>query len=176
MKNVSFNWNNLIHEVEIYTTDRQFITVSGDAFNWSLVHQYYSCQLLDLFDYFDMDTITPKQIFFNFNKVDNVGVTLLIEERNKVVSRSEKYLRSMYIGPSMTFNNLANIIHKSYVHIISTSKDSDIDPNIKCKNYPYKKYKSYKDCDDEFILQEVLKIGLVPFWATDDYRIVTKKR
>ena len=76
----------------------------------------------------------------------------------------------------MTFNNLANTIRKSYVQIISTSKDSDLDQNIKCKNYPYKNYKTYKDCDDEFIFQEVLKIGLVPFWATDDYRTVTKIR
>ena len=169
-------WNRIVRSVGIFTTESRWIWLNGKNISWSIAEQFPSCQLLDLFDYFDMESITPKQIFFNFQKMDNIGVTLLIEERNKMLSRSVKYTRSMYIGPSMIFNNLANTIRKSYVQIISTSKDSDLDQNIKCKNYPYKNYKTYKDCDDEFIFQEVLKIGLVPFWATEDYRTVTKIR
>ena len=81
----------------------------------------------------------------------------------------------MYSGPSMEFENLATgTIRKSYVQIISISKDSDQDNNIKCKNYPFGHHHSYKDCDDQFIHQEVLKSGLMPFWATKNYTTVTK--
>ena len=80
----------------------------------------------------------------------------------------------MYSGPPMVINNLARTIKKSYVQIISISKDSELDDNIKCKNYPHGQYNSYKDCDDQFIYEEVSKTGLMPFWATKDYTTVTK--
>ena len=83
-------------------------------------------------------------------------------------------MRLMYSGPPMVINNLARTIKKSYVQIISISKDSELDDNIKCKNYPHGQYNSYKDCDDQFIYGEVSKSGLMPFWATKDYTTVTK--
>ena len=175
MKNVSFNWNNLIHEVEIYTTDLQIIKVSGDDFNWSFVHQYYSCQLLDLFDYFDMNTITPKQIIFYFYKVNYFDVTLIIDERNKITSRYLKYSRLMSSGPSLKLN-LNETMVIQVVDRISQSIYSEFDLEKKCQNYPNEQYESYKMCDDSFVQKEVSKTGLIPFWTTNNYSTVTKLR
>ena len=36
--------------------------------------------------------------------------------------------------------------------------------------------KKFKNCDDDFVYQEVLKTSLMPFWATENYTSVTKIR
>ena len=87
LKNVSFNWNDFVNEAAIYSIDKIYKIVNGGNIRWPIAEQYPSCQPLDLFDYFDMDAYTPLQIFFNFSIVDNMQVTLLIEDRNKVTSR-----------------------------------------------------------------------------------------
>ena len=84
---MSFNWIDLLEDAAIYSMDKKFIIVNGFNIRWPIAEQYPSCQPLDLFDYFDMDAYTPLQIFFNFSIVDNMQVTLLIEDRNKVTSR-----------------------------------------------------------------------------------------
>ena len=85
-------------------------------------------------------------------------------------------MRLMYSGPSMELKNLASPTEISYVQSISITKDSELDENIKCKNYPFGHFNSYKDCDDQFIYDEVLKSGLMPFWATENYNTVTKQK
>ena len=178
LKNISFNWNKLVKKVSIYTTDHQWFEVPGDDLYWPLAQQYPSCQLLDLFDYFNMDTITPKQIYFYFTEMYYFGVTLIIEERNKVTSRYLKYNRLMSSGPSLTFT-FDDLEEGSFIQVvnrISQSIYSEFDMEKKCQIYPIEKYGSYKDCDDEFVQKEVSKTGLIPFWVTNNYSTVTKLR
>ena len=66
--------------------------------------------------------------------------------------------------------------HLKFVSTISQMIDSKFDLKKKCENYPNDKFGMYKDCDDDFVLQEVLKIGLIPFWATKNFSSVTKHR
>ena len=87
LKNVSFNWIDLLKDAAIYSIDKKFKIFNGKNIRWPIAEQYPSCQPLDLFDYFNMDANTPLQIFFNFSIVDNMQVTLLIEDRKKVTSR-----------------------------------------------------------------------------------------
>ena len=84
---MSYNWNELLEDAAIYSIDKKFEIVNGMNISWLIAEQYPSCQPLDLFDYFNMDANTPLQIFFNFSIVDNMQVTLLIEDRKKVTSR-----------------------------------------------------------------------------------------
>ena len=87
MEDVSLKWNEYVKEVNIFTNDYQYLKMSGLNISWPLVEQYPSCHTLDLFETFNVEDITPLQIFFAFDKVENMSVTLLTEERNKATSR-----------------------------------------------------------------------------------------
>ena len=151
-------------------------SILGKDINWSKADQYPSCQPLDLFDYYDMETFTPKHIFFAFNKIDNLGATLLLEDKNRVSSRSLRSNRLIYSGPSLISNNLATTTHPVIIIKISQTIDSELDSDKNCKNYPYKNFENYGSCDEDFVYQEVSNYGVMPFWATKDYKNVTKIR
>ena len=87
MEDVSLKWNEYVKEVNIFTNDYQYLKMSGLNISWPLVEQYPSCHTLDLFETFNVEDITPLQIFFAFDKVKNMSVTLLTEERNKATFR-----------------------------------------------------------------------------------------
>ena len=83
LRNISLDWNGIIRFINIYTGS-QSIVLEGKNITWPIAEQFPSCHPLDLFDYFDMDLLTPiKQISFHFNQVENIGVTILIEDKNK---------------------------------------------------------------------------------------------
>ena len=44
-----------------------------------------------------------------------------------------------------------------------------------CVDYPNEKYQSYEECDQEFVKQRTKDIGVIPFWATDNFEDVTKE-
>ena len=88
LKNVSFNWNDFVRKAGVYSIDNKYKTVRGMNISWPIAEQFPSCQPLDLFDYFDMEAKTPLQILFTFYLVDNMQVTFLLEDRNRVTSRS----------------------------------------------------------------------------------------
>ena len=63
-------------------------SIQGKNIKWRQAEEFPSCQRFDLFDYYDMDSFTPDTIFFAFNKIDGLGATLLLEDRNR--QRSSK--------------------------------------------------------------------------------------
>ena len=47
----------------------------------------------------------------------------------------------------------------------------------KCEVYPNKNYKTFNDCDEEFVFTEVNQtMNITPFWSTKDLKSVTKHR
>ena len=80
----------------------------------------------------------------------------------------------MYVGPPMILNDLSNPAYFSYYHTISQKVDSELDKKKNCRKYPNNKYETFKDCDFEFVRNQVSKEGLNPFWATKNYTTVTK--
>ena len=82
----------------------------------------------------------------------------------------------MYIGPQMIINDISKAVGLSYIHTIYQTIDSEFDLEKNCRNYPNDEFTKYKDCDDEFMQQELEEHGLMPFWATKDYNKVTKLR
>ena len=87
-------WDEIVSFVRVHTIGHKNLIVSGKNVTWPIAEQFPSCQVLDLFDYFDMKDNTPKQIFFVFNSNYSMKATLLLEERNKVVARSLAKSRS----------------------------------------------------------------------------------
>ena len=105
----------------------------------------------------------------------SLSVSVLMEERNKVTSRSLIYNKLMNAGSS-TLNDLSRGAFLRFFNTISQNIDSEFNPQKICTNYPNKMFESFKECDDKFVFEEVEKIGLMPFWATNNYSSVTKLR
>ena len=82
----------------------------------------------------------------------------------------------MYIGPQMIINDISKAVGLSYIHTIYQTIDSEFDLEKNCRNYPNDEFAEYKDCDDEFMQQELEEDGLKPFWATNNFSSVTKLR
>ena len=60
---------------------------------------------------------------------------------------------------------------------ISQFKDSDLDPDKNCKNYPFNNFSSYRECDEDFVYKVHLKkYKTMPFWVTDNIQDVTLHR
>ena len=129
---------------------------------------------------FDIRTLPPspsplKVLVFKCFVYTSLSVTVLMEERNKVTSRSLIYNKLMNAGSS-TLNDLSRGAFLRFFNTIAQNIDSEFNPQKICRNYPNKMYKSFKECDDKFVFEEVEKIGLMPFWATNNYTMVTKLR
>ena len=56
---------------------------------------------------------------------------------------------------------------------LKQSHYSDQDEKANCINYPSKKYSSFQECDEDFTMKEMKKIGVMPFWAAKDKNDVT---
>ena len=57
---------------------------------WTRAIEFPSCHTIDIANYFDFNTAPPKQIFFYFNKVKNLGVSLYVVDKIKALKRPLK--------------------------------------------------------------------------------------
>ena len=90
LKSVSFNWTNILSKIQVYHTNEEWTIVSSNKINWAQGPEFPSCQTLDILQYFNFTAAAPRQIFFNFNKVENIGVSLYVEDRSKALRRPLK--------------------------------------------------------------------------------------
>ena len=179
LQKVSYNWTNIIANVEIYTDHFKDHLILSQGLNWSPVFQYPLCQTLNIEKYFDLNKYTPKEIMFNLEGFENLGVTLNIVEKNKILTRTLKTNFLAYEGPSLEIFDLFEENHTQIEVIFKMSQviKTEKDPESQCKNYPHENYLNYNDCDQSYIqkyLQE--EIGITPFWATQNLDSVTKLR
>ena len=53
-----------------------------------------------------------------------------------------------------------------YALTISQKIDLETDKGKNCKNYPNKNFSSYRECDENYVYNEVVKnYNMMPFWA-----------
>ena len=136
--------------------------VKRNDIKWTRTPHFPSCIQLDLLDNMKQN-FTPVQIKFQSKRIANLGISLLLADRNTALEkRPLKSQLKMYIGPRIEINNLM---------IIQSEKNTA----IKCVNYPTTEYKSYKDCDEAFVYGQMKTIyKIMPFWATSNFDEVTK--
>ena len=82
LNSISFDWNGIVSEVSVYTTDKEQYYMDGANISWSILPTYPSCQSFDILDYFDFESYTPLQVFLHFNYTYNVGVSVYFEVKN----------------------------------------------------------------------------------------------
>ena len=91
LQTISFDWTKILRSIEmIYTDGTRSKVLLSTNISWILVPEYPSCHTIDISKYFDLETLPPMQIFFSFNKLENMGVSLHILEKNKALKRPLK--------------------------------------------------------------------------------------
>ena len=98
--NVSFNWKDILKQVDLWTMDRSKFTVAGKDINWTLIPSGYpTCQAVDLTQSFDLKKLTPMFFVFKFFPLENLGISLQIEDlKTSLLKRSLRSQRHDYLG------------------------------------------------------------------------------
>ena len=107
-----------------------------------------------------------------YRKVEGFGISIFVLDRSKKVSRSLQSEVQSYSGAEIGLvdTNVSRV--KKYV---LTFEQWHYTPDVRsCVDYPSKKYQSYEECDKEFVKQRTKDVGVIPFWATDNLKEVTK--
>ena len=107
----------------------------------------------------------------------SLGVSIFVEEKNRNTRRPLLANKKIYSGPFLAIRDLSKPMQIRTVNSLSQIINSEFDQGKNCKNYPYKHYKSYRDCDEEYAFNALYKEHkIIPFWATTNLSSVTKLR
>ena len=122
---------------------------------------------------------TPKVVEFYLEDVENLGISLHILEKNKILRRTLRNNYFSYDGPSVEVSDLIEESGKQIEIIAKLSQNikAEKDEESKCKNYPFKTFLNYNECDQTYVkklLQD--KLNITPFWATESLENVTTIR
>ena len=152
---------------------------------WPKVQQHLSCTIFDPVPYFGQFNyseifITPKYFIvsigmqfwlYDFRKKENMGMTIFIQDRYRMTSRTLLSNFQSYSGPTIEIHDLSKPSLKKY--FLSLEQQVSLPEIANCENYS-DEHKSFYDCDKSFVKNECQKIGVMPAWATDDNSEVTK--
>ena len=122
------------------------------------------CKVLD-WDQFNV-TKEPIKIRIIIDKIENISIRLLVEEKNKLLRRRnmEKNLLT-YFGPDITNEDLSKGKILNFYFSLSQEINSELDVDKYCKNYPTKQYSSFRDCDEKNLYSIFMESNLMPYWV-----------
>ena len=118
-----------------------------------------NCKLVEL-----NTTEVPKNIGIHLYKTENMSFHMNIVEKNMALTRRRQNSFA-YNGPFLEIDNLQENVHVEIGLRVKQSLYSDQDVKTNCVNYPTRRFKSFRDCDEDFTIVEMQKIGVMPFWA-----------
>ena len=103
---------------------------------------------------------------------NNTTVELQLQGQNLNVHRKIKDHVFYHIGDPMRLDK-----YTTYSVKIKKRVFIEGDPGRTCKNYPNSEFKTYMECDDEYMKDKMEKVApgldLMPVWMTNDLRKVT---
>ena len=155
--------------------DHQYL--NGTDIEWSIIPSGYpSCQLVDLNKIIEKERLTPHFILIFFKKVENVGISIKIVDRNRALRK--RGLRSTqaknYEGDNVNVDDLLDPTYKSFFLTLSQIIYLEKESGINCRNYPNVEFNSYQECDERFVYNEMKnKHKIMPFWAAKTLDEVT---
>ena len=129
-----------------------------------------NCRLVEL-----NTTGVPKRIKIEFCKKENVSFFMNIVEKN-IALRKRSTQSYAYNGPFLGIDNLYETGFIAIGLSVKQSHYSDQDVETNCVNYPTKQFKSFRDCDEDFINREMQKNDVMPFWAIKENNNVTTSK
>ena len=177
LSNVSFNWKDILKQVDLWTFDHKKLTVTGKDIKWSLLPTGYpTCQAIDLKESFDLKKQTPLLINFKFFPLENLGVSLNIEDQEKsLLKRRLRSHRHDYVGSALEIDSLTSRASKRFHLNICQTINLEIDSGIQCRNYPNKEYLNYRNCDENYVYKKMKKYKAMPFWAAATFEEITNR-
>ena len=116
------------------------------------------------------------QIFIYFKTDNRNRMMLTIQDRERVlIKRGLKAESDTYEGDMpIEIEPRISTIRKYFLTMKQTIRH-EMESGINCKNYPFGDFSTYKDCDEEFVYNEMKKKHKVmPFWAAKNLDEVTK--
>ena len=140
--------------------------------SWSLVEAYPACQVVDLSQYWNMNKIAPYLIEIRVKKIENLGLSLKLEDRETMLMK--RTLKSQIMDFEGAPIELENLNSTHYIHMYLKFRQT---LNIEdCDVYPNENFLSYKECDEEFVYREMKNTyKIMPFWAAKTLDEVTKQ-
>lgn len=133
--------------------------------------QYPACFTLDPNDYFDF---IPFYIALNFYRVQNLAITVEVVDLHKSLTKRSLISDSFdYEGEKLRID-LSTIQSKFYALTLSQKIYLEADEGKNCKNYPNKEFASYRECDENFVYNEIKEhYKMMPFWAAKSFEEIT---
>ena len=152
--------------------------MNSEDITWERIPQFPACQILDVMEYFqEYKDENILQIFIYLNQVQDVGVSIFFEEKNKVLSRRLKTNMLSYDGPSFQYNDLSLPKYKEGILHFQQNIYSEKEENKHCKNYPFNGSANFGDCDRKYLHDKFVNFfKIMPFWGALDLSEVTNQR
>ena len=103
------------------------------------------------------------------------SVTILIEDRGKALRKRLLKSNSLdYVGSVIETKKNQSKLERFLLSFTQT-KDLEQEAGSMCEEYPTQKFKSFHDCDEHYVYQEMKqKYNLMPFWAAKTLDEVTR--
>ena len=162
---LSLNWSEVIPTIGVYSTHGEMKIVSTKNSSWDSF-LFPTCTKIDFLYYFNFTNFTPSEVFFFIKKIEHLGITVNIEEKNKMLhKRLLKKNMLSYFGPKIHIDDLS-VSRDIRLMIRMTQKlNPDKGEDSKCVNYPTKEYANYQQCDENNVYQKYKSKNFMPFWA-----------
>lgn len=154
-------------------------SISGKDVEWSLISTGFpACQSIDITKYSAFRNLNSLFVVIYFNKLNNLGVSLTIEDREK--SLKKRSLRSQtqeYDGSRIDIDDLSSGLYKRLFLKLEQNIHMESDLGINCKNYPTNDYTSFGACDESYVYNTMRnKHKVMPFWAAKNIEEVSNNR
>ena len=164
-------YSKTVQEIRIDSSHNETISQNLEAyFGRNSPPLIPNCRLVEL-----NTSSVPKRLIINLRKIENVSFHMNIVERNMALARRNQNSYA-YNGPFLEIDNL----HETSIVVIGLrvkqSHYSDKDVKTNCVNYPTTRFKSFRECDEDFTHEEMLKNGIMPFWAVKGKNNVSKSK
>ena len=178
MSEIAFNWSSIVKLIEVTNTENIRIKITGEEMKWSLIPNFPACQIINLNDHVDFSKNVPVYIKFKFNKIPNLGVQLKVGDIRKYLTR--RTLESNifdYDGIPLKMENLTSGMFYRFSLALFETISLKSDTAKQCQDYPTENFASYRDCDMDFVHDEMKnRYNFMPFWAAKTLDEVTKMK
>ena len=96
-----------------------------------------------------------------------MAITLKVGDIGKsLIKRSLTSNAFDYEGENIELQDLSTAKSRTYALTLSQTIDLEEDEGKNCRNYPNKNFTSYRECDENFVYNEVKNnYNMMPFWA-----------
>ena len=77
-----FDFGKIVKEIGLLSKNESHkFVILGEDIEWSLIIAYFACKTVDLANIWDLKDHTPMYLWFQFNEIHNLGVSLKVEDR-----------------------------------------------------------------------------------------------